>query len=230
MHTVRPDSKESRSISVAEVATEVTALLDGVPEGAELDPRTAALVELAVVAAPTTLHLAQTAAALRRALDAGLTAEQLQETLVLVSGVGMHTLIGTASILADELRARGDLALDRPLEGEAAEFARCLLDSGGREARVAQVSPDFWPNLLRLSPLSAVRAVAEYRAVPWASTTLTALQRELVGIAVDAMPSHRFLPTLLMHVRQATAQGAGRCAVRQVLDIAAAAPDHPGVR
>ncbi len=228
MRTVRPDSRDSRSISVAEVAAEVTALLDGVPEGAELDPRTAALVELAVVAAPTTLHLAQTSAALRPALDAGVTAEQLQETLVLVSGVGMHTLIGT--ILADELRARGDLALDRPLEGEAAEFARCLLDSGGREARVARVSPDFWPNLLRLSPMSAVRAVAEYRAVPWASTTLTALQRELIGIAVDAMPSHRFLPTLLLHVRQATALGAGRRAVRQVLDIAAAAPDHPGVR
>jgi alkylhydroperoxidase/carboxymuconolactone decarboxylase family protein YurZ len=230
VHTVRPDSRDSRSISVAEVAAEVAALLDGVPEGTELDPRTAALVELAVVAAPTTLHLAKTSAALRRALDVGVTAEQLQETLVLVSGVGMHTLIGTASILADELRVGGDLALDLPLEGEAAEFARYLLDPGGREARVAQVSPDFWPNMLRLSPLSAVRAVAEYRAVPWASTTLTALQRELVGIAVDAMPSHRFLPTLLMHVRQATAQGAGRRAVRQVLDIAAAAPDHPGVR
>lgn len=230
MPTMRPDGRESGSISVAEIAVEVAALLDGVPEGTELDPRTAALVELAVVAAPTTLHLGRTAAALRRALDAGVAAEQLQETLVLVSGVGLHTLIGTASLLADELRARGDPALQRPLEGEAAELARSLLDSGGREARVARVAPDFWPNLLRLSPLPAVRAVAEYRAAPWAGTTLTLLQREFIGIAVDAMPSHRFLPTLLMHVRQATAQGAGRRAVRQVLDIAAAAPDHPGVR
>jgi alkylhydroperoxidase/carboxymuconolactone decarboxylase family protein YurZ len=228
--TVRPGGRESGSISVAEIAVEVAALLDGVPEGTELDPRTAALVELAVVAAPTTLHLERTAAALRRALDAGVTAEQLQETLVMVSGVGMHTLIGTASLLADELRARGDAALERPLEGEAAELAASLLDAGGREARVAQVAPDFWPNLLRLSPLPAVRAVADYRAAPWAGTTLTLLQREFIGIAVDAQPSHRFLPTLLMHVRQATAQGAGRRAVRQVLDIAAAAPDHPGER
>jgi len=228
--TLRPDERESRSISVAEIAVEVAAALDGVPEGVELDPRTAALVELAVVAAPTTLHLERTVVALRSALDAGVDAEQLQETLVLVSGVGLHTLIGTASLLADELRARGDQALERPLEGEAAELARSLLDSGGREARVARVAPDFWPNLLRLSPLPAVRAVAEFRAAPWAGPTLTLLQREFIGIAVDAMPSHRFLPTLLMHVRQATAHGAGRRAVRQVLDIAAAAPDHPGVR
>jgi alkylhydroperoxidase/carboxymuconolactone decarboxylase family protein YurZ len=227
---VRPDGRESGSISVAEIAVEVAAVLDGVPEGPELDPRTAALVELAVVASPTTLHLERTAAALRRALDAGVAAEQLQETLVLISGVGMHTLIGTASLLADELRARGDAALERPLEGEAAELAAALLDAGGREARVAQVAPDFWPNLLRLSPLPAVRAVADYRAAPWAGATLTVLQREFIGIAVDAMPSHRFLPTLLMHVRQATAQGAGRRAICQVLDIAAAAPSHPGVR
>ena len=67
MPTVRPDGRESGSISVAEIAVEVAAALDGVPEGTELDPRTAALVELAVVASPTTLHLERTAVALRGA-------------------------------------------------------------------------------------------------------------------------------------------------------------------
>lgn len=44
MPTVRPDGRESGSISVAEIAVPVAALLDRVPEGTDLDPRTASLL------------------------------------------------------------------------------------------------------------------------------------------------------------------------------------------
>jgi alkylhydroperoxidase/carboxymuconolactone decarboxylase family protein YurZ len=217
-------------ISVAEVQVEALALLGDTPEGDGLDDLSLALIRLATFASPTTLDLAATSDAVDAALDAGATPEQLQELLVLISGVGMHTLIGTSTVLADALRRHGDASLAGELDGETAEVADALIGQGGREARIAGVAPDFWPNLLRLSSLETVRAIADYRAAPWAGQGLTPLQRELVGIAVDSMPTHRFLPTLLVHVRQAVVVGAGRRAIQQVLEVASTTPLHPGVR
>jgi hypothetical protein len=68
-------------------------------------------------------------------------------------------------------------------------------------------------------------SVAEVRA-----DLLACLADAEVGVAVDTMPSHRFLPTLLMHLRQTVLVGAGRRAILQVLDVAAATSLHPGVR
>ena len=84
--------------------------------------------------------------------------------------------------------------------------------------------------MLRLSSPGTARAIYAFRAVPWMGSELTPLERELIGIAVDTMPSHRFVPTLMLHVQNAVELGAGARAITEVLDIAAAAPDHRGVR
>ncbi len=214
-------------ISMAELHVEVIALLD---DGDVLDELSLSLVRLAAVASPTTLDLTRTAAAVDSALDAGATPAQLQEVLVLVSCIGMHTLIGSAGLLAEAVRRRDDDGLDAALGEEAALLAEGLLGGQGRETRIAEIAPDFWPNLLRLSPYETVRAVADFRAAPWAGGSLTDLQRELIGVVVDSVPTHRFLPTLRIHVRQAVMVGAGGRALRQVLDVAASTTLHPGVR
>lgn len=223
------DSLRNDVLTVEQVGQEVMALMADAPDGADLDGPTAALVELAVRACATTLDLPGTRECLRRALDAGVTGEQVQEMLVLVSGIGIHSLIATSGIVADELREREHPCLVGELDVERSERWNSVLDGSGREARIAAIAPDFWPNLVCLSPEETVQAVMDYRAAPWFGTTLSMLQRELVGIAVDSMPSHRFLPTLRMHVLRAWDLGAGRAAVRQVLSIAAAAPEHRGV-
>lgn len=63
---------------------------------------------------------------------------------------------------------------------------------------------------------------------------LDELSLSLVNLAAvaspDLVPTHRFLPTLRIHVRQAVLAGAGGRALRQVLDVAASTTLHPGVR
>jgi alkylhydroperoxidase/carboxymuconolactone decarboxylase family protein YurZ len=220
---------QSRELTVELVGAEVMYLMSGAPEGDGLDGPAAGLVELAVRSCATTLDLPGTREHLRLALDAGVTGEQVQEMLVLISGIGIHGLIATAGIVAEELGRRGDPAIVGGLDAERSERWKPVLDGEGREARIAAIAPDFWPNLVRLSPDQTVQAVMDYRAAPWDGTSLSMLQREYIGIAVDSMPSHRFLPTLRMHVQRARELGAGQAAVRQVLAIAAAAPGHRGV-
>jgi len=110
-------------ISMAELHPEVIALLDDVDDGEVLDELSLSLVNLAAVASPTTLDLSRTAAAVNSAMDAGATPAQLQEVLVLVSCIGMHTLIGTSRLLADAVRRHDEHVLDAALGAEAARFA-----------------------------------------------------------------------------------------------------------
>ena len=68
-----------------------------------------------------------------------------------------------------------------------------------------------------------------FRAAPWGRYQLTKLQKEYIGIAVDTMASHRFLPTLRVHVQNALGLGAGTTALTEVIDLAGEAPPHRGV-
>jgi alkylhydroperoxidase/carboxymuconolactone decarboxylase family protein YurZ len=229
VRSVQVADDQSRELTVELIGHEVMNLMAGAPEGDDLDGPTAALVALAVRSCATTLDLPGSREHLRLALDAGVTGEQVQEMLVLISGIGIHGLIATSGIVAEELRRRREPATVDGLDAERSERWKQVLDGEGREARIAAIAPDFWPNLVRLSPEQTVQAVMDYRAAPWAGTTLSMLQREYIGIAVDSMPSHRFLPTLRMHAQRARELGAGQAAIRQVLAIAAAAPEHRGV-
>jgi alkylhydroperoxidase/carboxymuconolactone decarboxylase family protein YurZ len=66
--------------------------------------------------------------------------------------------------------------------------------------------------------------------VPWKSGHLPVLTKELISMAADASPTHRYLPGMRLHLANAIRLGAGRAAIAQVLDIAAAAPGHSGIR
>jgi len=179
-------------VSLEDLRAHAEAALAGAPEGTELDEATSALIGLAVRVSASCLDVEETGRYVGRALDAGATASQIHEAMVLVSGLGVHSLMEGSRCLADALRQR------------------------------------FLDALLRFSP-EAFEAFFNYCALPWKSRALRALTKELISIAVDSSPTHRYLPGFRLHLGNAIALGAGRKAILQALDIAAAAPPHRGV-
>jgi alkylhydroperoxidase/carboxymuconolactone decarboxylase family protein YurZ len=213
-------------ITVAGVRGAVEPMLADLPAGAPLDQRRTALVDFAINATPTVLHGPGLSAAAAAALDAGVTPEQVHEALVFVSGIGLHSMIEGTRRLGALCAERGAEATERPLDDER----RALLDRyvGDDMGRFEEAVPGFFENLVRLSP-TAFEGFFAYRSLPWEEPLLDPLTKELMAIAVDAVPSHRFLPTLRLHVEKAIELGAGRTEILAALDAAAAAPDHPGV-
>ena len=88
--------------------------------------------------------------------------------------------------------------------------------------------PGFIDAVLRLSP-DAFRGFVEYGAIPARTRQVPAVVKELISIAVDAVPNHRFLPGLRLHLANALQLGAGRRAVLDALELAENAPASPGV-
>jgi alkylhydroperoxidase/carboxymuconolactone decarboxylase family protein YurZ len=220
---------QSRELTIERVQREVMGLMADAPEGDGLDELTAALIGLAARSCGTTLDIDGTREHLALVLDAGGTGEQIAEMMVMISGIGIHGLIGTAGVVAEVLRERGHPAMDEQFTPHQQAVWDRVGGGDAREARIAAISPEFLPNLVRLVPEPMLRAVLDFRAAPWCSDTMTPLQMELIGIAVDTMPSHRFLPTLRMHVNRAKQFGAGQRMIRETLAISAAAPPHRGV-
>jgi hypothetical protein len=65
--------------------------------------------------------------------------------------------------------------------------------------------------------------------VPWRTRALRGWVKELMSMATHATPTHRYLPGMRLHLTNAVRLGAGRAGILHALDIAAAAPSHPGV-
>jgi alkylhydroperoxidase/carboxymuconolactone decarboxylase family protein YurZ len=222
-------SDVSDELTVSAVRAEVLAQIHGVEEGAGLDEQTTALLELAVRACATTLDLVGTEDYLDRALDSGVTPEQVQEMLVLISGIGIHALLAGSRLVAQAIAKLPDPQYSGALTPDQEALRAELVGDGAREANTSRVAPGFLDNIVRLCDPEVARAIYAFRAAPFRTAALTALQKELIGIAVDTMPSHRFLPTLRLHVTNALSLGAGHAAIVAVLDIAGAAPPHRGV-
>lgn len=215
-------------VTVAELRGQAESALEGVADGDPLDPRTAALIEFALRATINTLDGAGTRELADRALDAGATAEQLQEVLSLIAGLGMHSWMEGSRHLAAALRERGEGELDSPLDPERAALWERHVGDDAFWASFEDEVPGFLDALLRLSP-AAFEAFFSFCAIPWASATVPARTKELIALASDALPSHRFGPGFRVHLRGALKTGAGRLQIIETLDLAAAAPAHAGV-
>lgn len=218
------------TVTIETARDEALALIDGVPEGNGLDARTAAIVALGVHAAVPTLAPEAVTIWAGRALDAGATPDQVHEALVLVSGLGVHTLMEGTRRVAALARERGlrPETLDAPLDPGRVELRSFRQGDDPYWQDFDREAPGFLDDLLRLSP-EAYGAFFDYCAVPWRTRALRGQVKELLSLACDATPTHRYLPGLRLHVRNAIALGAGRRAVLEALDIAATAPPHPGV-
>jgi alkylhydroperoxidase/carboxymuconolactone decarboxylase family protein YurZ len=215
-------------VTVDGVRTEALALLDGIDDGDDLDPAGAALIQLAVHASVSALDGDGIDQKIRHALDAGATPAQVHETLVVVSGLGVHSLMEGSPRVAAVLRERGDSRLDGPLDHERMALRQRLQGDDQYWQDFEREVPGFLDALLRLSP-EAYEAFFAYCAVPWRTGAVRGQVKELMSMASDATPTHRYLPGVRMHLANALRSGAGRTAVLHALDIAAAAPLHPGV-
>ena len=216
-------------ISLNDIHTAALAQLQGQEAGSALDDKTIALINLGLRASVTTLDVDGIEAFTHCALDAGATAAQVHETLVLVSGLGVHTLMEGSKRVAEVLRQRQDLQITVPLDQTRSQLWAQHVGGDRYWNTFEKEVPGFLDALLRLSP-EAFEAFFSYCAVPWKTNALPALSKELISMAVDAAPTHRYLPGMRLHLGNAIKLGAGRAAILQTLDIAAAAPLHQGVR
>jgi alkylhydroperoxidase/carboxymuconolactone decarboxylase family protein YurZ len=202
-----------------QVRAEAEALVVDAPDGPDLDAQTAVLVDYAVAAAATALDAPALRAATAAALDAGADAEVLVEVLLLVSALGMHTLHEGI------IELRRHVALP---DGDPGELRRRHEGRTHYWTRFETELPGFLDGLARWSP-QGYTAFLAYCATPVKTGRLGKLQRELIWLAIDATPTHRYVPGLRFHVGCAVRLGASRAQVFETLSRAARAPKHSGV-
>jgi alkylhydroperoxidase/carboxymuconolactone decarboxylase family protein YurZ len=217
------------AVTLEDIRREAEARTKDIPDGAPLDALSEALIQLGLAVSVTSLDQGAINAAISGAFDAGASPAQVQEVIALVSGLGVHSLMMSAASVLEAARARGLIASDERLtEIEQSLWHAHVGDDPfwiGFEAE----TPGFLHALLKLSP-DSFTGFFDYCAIPWKSGTVHARTKELIAMAVDATPTHRFLPGFRVHLRNALSLGAGRVAVRAALDLAASAPLHKGTR
>lgn len=208
-------------VTLQHVRDEALRLLEGVPQGAPLDEATGHLVAFSVRMSVTTLDAAGAAIHAQAALRAGVTSEQLREALFLVSGLGVHSLF-------EGLRLTQPAAEVQDLdEGQKALWDKWVGSDRYWQGFEREV-PGFLQGLIAASA-PGFDAFFRYCAVPWESGLLAPLAKELIAMACDATPTHRYLPGMRLHLRNALKLGGGQALVLEVLDLAAQSPAHPGV-
>lgn len=210
-------------ISLDEIRRLAETQLEGAADGGGLEPLEIALIRFGLAASVTSLAEDAIARAIAEARDAGATSTQLQEVASLVSGLGTHTLMATSRLVA-----RADAIEERPLTpAEQALWDRHVGDDPFW-TDFERALPGFLGAMLRLSP-DQFTAFFDYCAVPWKSGAVRARLKELIAMACDATPEHRFLPGFRLHLANAIKLGASRTAIVETLDMAAQAPPHRGV-
>lgn len=214
--------------TVAELRAEALARIATLPEGAELDPFAEALIRLGLAASVTALDPAAFEIAVAAAFDAGATVAQVHEIVVLVSGLGVHSLMLTSAPLVEAAARHGLIDPGEPLDPERqALWARHVGDDPFWAAFSAEL-PGFLEALLRLSP-HTFAAFFAYCALPWQSGQIRGWIKELVALACDVSSTHCFAPGFRVHLANAIALGTGRRAIAAALSLAEAAPRHPGI-
>ncbi|MFC9763982.1 carboxymuconolactone decarboxylase family protein [Rhodococcus jostii] len=202
-------------------------MLEDVDEGPALDAQTRVLTHIAVCSVATTMDVAGTGRYIEEALDLGLDAEQIQEALTVVSGLGVHTLFESSRQLSDTVRRRSGGRVE-PLDAEQQNLWDRYIGADPYWQRMEDEIPGFFDALLRMSP-DTFAAFFDYCAVPWKSRALRSVTKELISLAADSTPTHRYKPGFVLHLKNALDLGAGARSIREVLDISAAAPEHRGV-
>jgi alkylhydroperoxidase/carboxymuconolactone decarboxylase family protein YurZ len=219
-------SYEARRIGLASLRAEAEELLAAAAPGEALTPLVRALVEYAVCAGVTALDLSSARRHAEAALDLGATPAQLHEVLVLASGLGVHTLMEGSRDLADIMVLRGAALPD--VDPPRQELRDRLIGTSAYWQAFEEHVPGFLDALLRLSP-EALAGFIAYGSLPARTRQLPPVVKEIIAVAMDASPYHRYLPGLRFHLRNALKLGAGRAELTEALDLGAAAPPPPGV-
>ncbi|WP_242127958.1 carboxymuconolactone decarboxylase family protein [Sphingobium sp. Sx8-8] len=198
-----------------------------VPEGDDLEDRERAFVTLGLAAALPCLNPGDIEAAIAGAFRLGASPAQVQEIVSLVSGLGVHSLMASASAIVRQAALAGHDVEKRLTPEQQVLWDARVGDDPFWLAMEAEL-PGFLRSMLLLSA-DQFEAFFDYCSVPWKSRTVRAKVKELVALATDAMPTHIFMPGLRLHLKNAVALGAGRKAIRECVAMAQAAPAHAGV-
>ncbi len=201
--------------------------LEGVAEGNPLAPLPRALIQLGLAASVTSLAREQMALAVASAYDRGASPAQVQEVIALVSGLGVHSLMISAVFVLEEAQRRSLLPIDDALDDERSALWEARVGDDPFWADFERELPGFLKALLILSP-ELFSGFFDYCAIPWKSGTVPARVKELIAMASDATPAHRFGPGFRVHMRNAIKLGCGRAEIIEALNLAAAAPPHRG--
>lgn len=176
-----------------------------------LPARLARLAELTVNAAATHLNVAEIEPALRRALAAGATTEEVLECLELAATVGIHAMNIGVPLLVEVLEEQGRTAQE-PL-GEYQEELRA------RFTRERGYWHDFWNDMLELDP-EMFDAYLDFSTAPWHEGSLSPAEKELIYISYDVAATHLYVPGTKLHIRNALRHGATIGQVLEVMEIA----------
>mgnify|MGYP003382387015 CR=1 FL=1 len=201
--------------------------LDGVVEGHPLAPLPRALIRLGLAASVTSLERGALSVAVATAYDRGATPVQVQEVIALVSGLGVHSLMISAVTVLEEAQRRGLIAAGEALDTERQILWDARVGDDPFWADFEREMPGFLKAMLILSP-DIFTGFFDYCAIPWKSGAVPARVKELIAMASDATPAHRFGPGLRVHMGNAIKLGCGRTEILEALDLAAAAPAHRG--
>lgn len=214
-------------VTQANIEAQVRTLLEDATDGTHLGPLDEAFISVAVHACATAMDVDGTREALERAQRLGATPEQLHEAIELVSGMGVHAFFEGSRTL-DRL-VLGDGGAHEPLDEHRRRLWDTYVGDGRYWRTMEEEVPGFLAALLRRSP-AAFEAFFQFCAVPWKSGYISNVTKELMSAAVDATPSHRYLPGMRLHIRNALKLGAGRFAIERAIAIGAAGPAPHGVQ
>jgi alkylhydroperoxidase/carboxymuconolactone decarboxylase family protein YurZ len=216
-------------VTLSDLREEATRLTQAADAGLALDDLSCTLIAFAVRISVTTLDSEGARQHARLAMALGACTEQLHEVVLLVSGLGVHSLFEGTRLVNNLSSTSTEVTHTTPPLDEARQqlWDKWIGKDGYWQGFEREV-PGFLATLLKASP-QGFDAFFRYCAVPWKSTHLPALTKELISMAVDATLTHRFMPGMRLHLGNAMKLGAGRTMVMKALEIAAAAPEHPGV-
>lgn len=195
-------------------------------DGPSLTDLDRSLLRAGLASSVPSLNRAAVRQTVAEAFAAGATPQQLQEVVSVVSGLGVHSLMISAVVIVEEAHRAGyDLAT--PLDPDEQRLWDKRVGHDPFWHAMEAELPGFLRAMLRLSS-DQFEAFFEYCAVPWKSGTVKARTKELLALASDAMPAHRFMPGFRLHLANAVKLGAGRIALLESLELARQAPTHCG--
>lgn len=174
------------------------------------------ILRFALAASVTRLDADGMRTAADSALKHGATTAQLHEALFLISGLGVHSLMLGSPLLRQLENEPSDLS------GERLELWQARIGQRPVWAGMERELPGFLRSLLHFTA-AGFNAFLDYCAIPWRATELRPVDKELISLAADAMPSHAFAPGFRLHLSQALQLGATRNQIEAALAIAAEA-------
>ncbi|MCP8939995.1 hypothetical protein NK718_15825 [Alsobacter sp. SYSU M60028] len=196
-----------------------------VEDGAPLPSVDASLIEFALSISPFCLDLRRARDHGSTALAGGATPDQLHSVVTLVSGAGVHSVMEGSPLVQD---LRGGATSGEDFDGERAElWARYIGDRPVWRA-VEQSNPGFLKALVQQSP-DGFRNFCESMRLPWKERRLSPRLIELICMALDGLPSHRYGPGFRLHLDNALVAGATKRQILETIELAAVERVVPGV-